>query len=136
MKRWVIVGLVAAGMLLNLAQSSFAEDRSRGSSEGSLMGPKTPSEYYIFQHGQLPPVLSSPKDSSGGTNQPFQYSQPAAPSQAGHWGVRRAWVPEQRQEVWVYGHFENGTWVNGHSEVQVYPGYYEERRVWIDGSGR
>jgi hypothetical protein len=128
MKRWVIVGLVAAGMLLNLAPCSFAEDRSRGSSEGSLMGPKTPAEYYIFQRGQLPPVLPSPKGSSGGTNPPSQYSEPAAPAQAGHWGVRRVWVPEQRQEVWVWGHFENGTWVNGHSEVLVYPGYC---KAWV-----
>jgi hypothetical protein len=141
MKRWFIFGIAAAGMLLNLAPISFAEDRSRGSSEGSLMGPKTPTDYYIFQHGQVPPVLPSSKDSSGGTNQqPSQYSQPdsqpAAPPQTGHWGVRRTWIPEQQQEVWIYGHFENGTWVNGHSEVRVYPGYFEERRVWINGSAR
>jgi hypothetical protein len=133
MKRWVLIGWVAAGILFDTVPRSFAEDRSRENSGQSLMGPKTPSEYYIFQHGQPPPVQPSSKGSSGGMEQPFQYSQPAAPAQAGHWGVRRAWVPERRQEVWVWGHFENGTWVNGHSEVLVYPGYYEERKVWVRG---
>jgi hypothetical protein len=135
MKRWFIMGLFAAGMILCLVPRSFAEDRPRGSSEGSLMGPKTPSEYYIYQHGQLPPILPPGKGASGVGNQPLNDSQSAAPASLGHWGVRRVWVPEQRQEVWVWGHFENGSWVNGHSEVLVYPGYFEERRVWINGSG-
>jgi hypothetical protein len=120
---------------MSVVPRSFAEDRPRGSAEGSLMGPKTPTEYYIYQHGQLPPVLPPAKGFSGAPNQPFYDSRPMAPASLGHWGVSRVWVPERRQEVWIWGHFENGYWVNGHSEVLFYPGYFEEHKVWMNGSG-
>ena len=135
MKRWLVMGINVTGMIFALVSRAFAEDRRQGTSVGSLMGPKTPDEYYIYQHGQFPPVLPPAEGVSGATNRPFHDSLSAAPASPGHWDLRRVWVPERRQEVWTWGHFENGYWVNGHSEILVYPGYYEERRVWVGGTG-
>jgi len=152
MKRGFIIGLFAAGMILCLVPRSFADDRGRGSSPGQTMGPRTAAQYYLYQHGQPPPVLPPSGEgicgtpllrsrpgfppSNGHYQIPFHQTPPEATGRAGHWKTTRVWIPERRQEVWIWGHVENGYWVNGHSEVLVYPGYYVERKVWIEGSGR
>jgi len=130
MKRWVIVGLLVAGMLFIPLSPSFANDRVRGRWEGLAIGLGAVTLYNLFQHGQPSPVIPP---SRGYYGTPIHPSPPVVCQPAGHWEIRRVWIPERRQEVWIWGHFENGYWVNGHYEVLVYPGYYEERQFWIEG---
>jgi hypothetical protein len=135
MKRWAFVGLLAAGLFWALVPGSFAEDPPKGGSGKSLMGPKTPADYYYYQHGDPTPVMPPAKGSPGVANQPSGQSQKTAPPSKGHWGIQRVWVPGQSQEVWVWGHYDaTGSWVNGHSEIRTTPGHFEERRVWIPGN--
>ena len=151
MKRRLIVGLLAAGMSLSSSAPSFSSDRSRGSLTGPTMGPRTAAEFYMYQHGQPPPVQTTGREGISGT--PLLGSRPVSPpanghsqtpmhpstpnfsQPGGHWESTWVWVPERRQEVWIWGHFENGYWVNGHYGFIVYPGYYQEQRVWVGGMG-
>ena len=135
MRRWAVFGFLLAGMFLNLDSRIFAEDRQQGSSGKSLMGPKTPADYYLYQHGETPPAQPSLKAAPGAAKQPTNDSGNTNKASPGHWETQQVWVPGQPQEVWVWGHYdEKGSWVNGHSEVQVSQGHYEQRRVWIPGS--
>ncbi len=130
MKRIVIIGLIV-GMLLAQSTFSFAGDRVRGRWEGVAIGLGAVSLYNLFSHGQLSPVIPPPKPYY---ERPVQHHPPVVVYQpAGHWEVRRVWVSERRLTVWVPGYYANGYQVCGHYEVQGYPGYYEDRRVWVEG---
>jgi hypothetical protein len=128
MKRWVVVGLVAL-MLLTVSSVSFAGDRQRGRWEGFAIGLGAVTLYNLFQHGQFSPVIPPQRAyESHVDHHPVVIHRPA-----GHWEVTQEWIPETRERIWVPDHHEGGYWVKGHYEVRVYPGYYEERRVWVEG---
>ena len=130
MKRWVIIGLLVIGMLLNSLSISFAGDRVRGRWEGVAIGFGAVTLYNLFQYGYPSPVIP-PYHTHYGVS---AYSSPPVVCQpAGHWEVRRVWISERREHVWVPAHYENGYWIEGYYQVRVYPGYYEERKVWIEG---
>jgi hypothetical protein len=51
----------------------------------------------------------------------------------GHWETTREWVPGTRERVWVPDYHDR--WRNrvvGHYEERQTPGYYVERRVWVE----
>lgn len=59
------------------------------------------------------------------------YRSPPPP--AGHWEIRREWVPPTHQEVWNPGHYDRrGRWVSGHwMRLEAHPGYWTEKKVWV-----
>jgi hypothetical protein len=130
MKRWVIIGLLVVGMLLNSVSLSFADDRVRGRWEGVAIGLGAVTLYNLFQYGHPSPVIPPNHSYYGG---PVHHAPPVVSQPAGHWEIHRAWIPERREHVWIPAHYENGYWVSGYYQVRVYPGYYEERRAWVEG---
>jgi hypothetical protein len=58
---------------------------------------------------------------------------PTPTAVAGHWEIRREWIPPQYQNVWNPGHYNRrGDWVSGQwTQVQAAPGYWQEKQVWI-----
>ncbi len=132
MKRWGVIGLLAAGMLFNSVSLCFADDRVRGRWEGVAIGLGAVTLYNLFQYGYPSPVLPPQHGYHGG---PVYPSPPVVFQPAGHWEIHRAWVPERREQAWVPAHYVNGYWIGGNYQVRVYPGYYEERRVWVAGVG-
>ena len=130
MKRWVIVGLLVAAMLLSPVSFSFASDRVRGRWEGVAIGLGAVTLYNLFQYGHPLPVLPPHHGYYGGPADP---SPPVVYQPAGHWEIHRVWVPERREHVWVPAHYENGYWVEGYYQVRVYPGHYKEHKVWVKG---
>ena len=130
MKRWFVLGLVLI-LLLTLSSFALAGDRQRGRWEGVAIGLGAVTLYNFFQYGQFSPVIL-PHGAYGKPIHP--YSAPAAvrpPS--GHWEIRRIWIPESREKVWIPGHYRHGYWVKGHYEVRVHPGHYVERKLWVEG---
>ncbi len=132
MKRWVVIGLLVLGMLLNSVSYSFADDRVRGRWEGVAIGLGAVTLYNLFQYGYPSPVLPPPH---GYLRGPIHPSPPVVYLPEGHWEIHRVWVPERREQFWVPAHYENGYRVRGYYQVRVYPGYYEERKVWVAGVG-
>ena len=130
MKRWFIVGLLVAGMLLSSVSLSFAGDRVRGRWEGVAIGLGAVTLYNLFQHGLPSPVLPPQPGYHG---RPVPPSPPVVCHPAGHWEIHRVWVPERREHVWIPAHYENGYRVEGYYQVRVYPGHYEEHKVWVKG---
>lgn len=126
MKRWALIGLV---MLLALAVSSvsFAGDVQRGRWEGLAIGLGAVTLYNLFEHGTFSPVIPPYRP-----HRKHVYHPPVVHEPSGHWEIHREWVPEQKERLWVPGHYEDGYWVKGHYEVHVYPGYYVDRRVWVE----
>jgi hypothetical protein len=52
----------------------------------------------------------------------------------GRWEMTREWVPGTWERMWISGHYDRwGRRVAGHYENRQTPGYYAERRVWIEG---
>jgi hypothetical protein len=130
MKRVVIIALIA-GILLAQSALSFAGDRVRGRWEGVVIGLGAVSLYNLFSHGQLSPVLPPAKPYYEG---PARHHPPVVVTQpAGRWEAQRVWVPERRETVWVPSYYINGYLARGHYEVRIYPGYYEDRRIWVEG---
>ena len=129
MKRWAIVGL-AAILLLTQTSVSFADDRVRARWEGVAIGLGVVTLYNLFAHGQLSPVIPPQR---GYGERPTHHFPPAVCQPSGHWVIRREWIPERRDPVWIPAHYEGGYKVRGQNEVRVYPGYYEERKVWVEG---
>ena len=127
MKRWAIIGLVAV-MLLTLSSVSFAGDRARGRWEGFAMGLGAVTLYNLFQHGHFSPVIPTHR----AHERHIYYHPPVVHKPSGHWEIRREWIPERRERVWIPGHYEDGYWVKGHYEVRVFPGYYVEHTVWVE----
>ena len=132
MKRWVIVGLLVAGMLLSSVSPSFASDRVRGRWEGVAIGLGAVTLYNLFQYGLPSPVLPPPRGYYG---VPVPPPPPVVYRPAGHWEIHRVWVPERREHAWIPAHYENGYWIGGHYGARGYPGYYEERKVWVADAG-
>ena len=132
MKRWVIIGLLVLGMLFNSVSYSFADDRVRGRWEGVAIGLGAVTLYNLFQYGYPSPIIPPYHSHYGG---PVHHSPPVVSQPAGHWEIHRVWIPERREHVWVPAHYENGYWVSGYYQVRVYPGYYEEQKVWVAGVG-
>jgi hypothetical protein len=126
MKRRVLIGLVAL-MVFTLSSVSFAGDRQRGRWEGVAIGLGAVTLYNLFEHGLFSPVI--PPRRPYGTH---VYSPPVVHEPSGHWEIEREWIPEERERVWIPGHYEDGYWVKGHHEVRVYPGHYVERKVWVE----
>ena len=53
---------------------------------------------------------------------------------SGHWEMVREWVPETWERVWVPGHYDRwGNRVAGHYVERQTPGYYVERKAWMEG---
>jgi hypothetical protein len=123
MKRWAIIGLVGV-MLLILSSVSFAGDRQRGRWEGVAIGLGAVTLYNLFQYGYPSPIILPPRG--------YYRPPPVVHRPRGHWEIRKEWIPERRERVWVPGHYEDGYWVKGHYEVRVYPGHYVEHRVWVE----
>ena len=130
MKRWVIIGFLVAGMLFSSLSLAFAGDRVRGRWEGVAIGLGAVTLYNLFQYGHPSPVIPPNHSHYGG---PYHQPPPAVYQPAGHWEIHRIWIPERRENVWIPSHYENGYWISGHYQVRVYPGYYEEQKVWIEG---
>jgi len=131
MKRWVIIGLLLAGMVFNSVSLSFGDDRVRGRWEGVAIGLGAVTLSNLFHYGYPSPVLPP----QPGYHGPVHPSPPVVYQPAGHWEIHRVWVPERREHVWIPSHYQNGYWISGHFQVRVYPGYYEERKVWVAGAG-
>jgi hypothetical protein len=130
MKRWVLVGLVAL-MILALSSISFAGDRGRGRWEGFAIGLGAVTLYNLFEHGTFSPVIPPHR----GHERRVYYPPPVVHEPSGHWEIVQEYIPEERERVWVPGHYEDGYWVKGHHEVRVYPGHYIERKVWVEHEG-
>ena len=65
---------------------------------------------------------------------PPPYYPPRAEYIPGHWELTREWVPGTWERVWVPEYYDrNGRLMGGHYEDRQTPGYYEERRVWVEG---
>ena len=129
MKRLVIIGL-AVVTLLSQSSLSFADDRVRGRWEGVAIGLGVASLFHLFAHGQPSPVIPPPRPYY---ERPIPYYPPVVSAPAGHWGIQRVWIPERQEAVWVPSYYLNGYLVQGHYEVRVYPGYYKDRNVWVEG---
>lgn len=127
MKRWAIIGLVVV-VLLSLSSVSIAGDRQRGRWEGVAIGLGAVTLYNLFHHGFPLPIIPP----HGTYERHIYYHPPVVHEPSGHWEIRREWVPERRERVWIPGHYEDEFWVKGHYEVRVYPGYYVERKVWVE----
>jgi hypothetical protein len=70
------------------------------------------------------------------TYQLFTHPSPLPPPAyiPGHWETTREWVPGSRERVWVPGYYDRwGRPLRGHYEQRQIPGYYAERRVWVEG---
>lgn len=126
MKRWALMGLVALTVCA-LSSVSFAGDRQRGRWEGFAIGLGAVTLYNLFEHGQFSPVIPPHRPDRTHVHHPPVVHEPS-----GHWEIEREWIPEQREQVWIPGHREDGYWVKGHYEVRVYPGHYVERKVWVE----
>ena len=52
---------------------------------------------------------------------------------AGHWEIRKKWVPPVYESVWNPGHYSpRGRWISGHwIEIEKEPGYWTKERVWV-----
>lgn len=127
MKRWAVIALVAV-MSLTLSSVSFAGDRTRGRWEGFAIGLGAVTLYNLFGHGYFSPVIPPNRVHV----RHVYHHPPVVHEPSGHWEIRREWIPETRERVWVPGRYENGYWVKGHYEVRIYPGHYVERRVWVE----
>lgn len=130
MKRWVIIGLLVAGMLFNFVSLSFAGEQVRGRWEGVAIGLGAVTLYNLFQHGYPSPVIPP---HHGHYRIPAHQPPSEVRQPAGHWEMHRFWIPERREHVWIPAHYENGYWVSGYYEVRIYPGHYEERKIWVKG---
>jgi len=52
----------------------------------------------------------------------------------GHWEFTREWVPGTWERVWITGYHDRwGNRAAGHYENHQSPGYYVDRRVWVEG---
>ncbi|NIS60155.1 MAG: hypothetical protein GTO13_05450 [Proteobacteria bacterium] len=127
MKRRIILALVAV-VLLSLSSVSFAGDRQRGRWEGVAIGLGAITLYNLFHHGYPLPVIPP----HGIYERHISYPPPVLHRPSGHWEIRREWVPERRERIWIPGHYEDGYWVKGHYEVRIFPGYYVERELWVE----
>ncbi len=73
-----------------------------------------------------PPVFISPAPQA-------YYPPPSQQYVPGHWEMTREWVPGTWERVWVPDYRDRwGRRVAGHYESRQTPGYYEERRVWVE----
>ncbi len=73
-----------------------------------------------------PPIFISPA--------PAYYPPPRQEYVPGHWEMTREWVPGTWERIWVTGYRDRwGRPVAGHYESRETPGYYQERRVWVEG---
>ncbi len=115
-------------LFVALASPSFAGDRGRGRWEGFAIGLGAVTLYNLFEHGKFSPVIPP----HGGYERHRHYHPPVVYEPSGHWEIRKEWIPERRERIWVPGHYENGYWVKEHYEVRVYPGYWEKHRVWVE----
>ena len=62
------------------------------------------------------------------------YSPPPREYVPGHWETTREWVPGTWQRTWIPDHYDRwGNMVAGHYEDRQAPGYYMEKRVWVEG---
>jgi len=129
MKRGAIIGLIV-GMLLAQSSLSFAGDRVRGRWEGVAIGLGAATLYNLFAHGRPSPVIPPPRSHY---SKPVPCYPPVVQAPAGHRENQRVWIPERRETVWVSSHYINGNLVSGHYEVRIFPGYYEDRRIWVEG---
>ena len=127
MKRWAVIGLVVV-MFLVFSTVSFAGGRDQGRLEGIVIGLGAVTLYNLIGHGVPSPVIPAGR----AHERDVYHCPPPAAEPPGHWEIRREWVPEQRERVWIPGHDEDGYWVEGHYEVRIHPGYYLERRVWVE----
>jgi len=127
MKRWALMGLVAV-MVFALSSVSFAGDRQRGRWEGIAIGLGAVTVYNLFEHGLFSPVIP-PQRVHRGHGYPYP---PVVHKPSGHWEIHREWIPRRRERIRVPGHYEAGYWVRGHYEVRIHPGYYVERKVWVE----
>lgn len=52
---------------------------------------------------------------------------------AGHWEMRKHWIPPVFKKVWNPGHYNrHGHWVPGHwLQVEVESGYWVKRKEWV-----
>lgn len=52
---------------------------------------------------------------------------------AGHWRIKRIWVPEEYEERWNPAHYnKRGRWVTGrYKRFVVREGYWKEKRIWV-----
>jgi hypothetical protein len=132
MKRWVMIGSLAL-MLIPQSSLSWADDRVRGRWEGIAIGLGAVSLYNLFQHGQLSPVIPSQRSYP---ERRIDRYPPVICEPFGHWEIRPQWVPERKDYLWIPDHQEGRYWVKGHYEVRIYPGHYEERKVWVEGPSR
>ncbi|NIM98903.1 MAG: hypothetical protein GTO24_12725 [candidate division Zixibacteria bacterium] len=136
MKRRILVGLIGA-MVLALASVSFAGDRAKGRWQGFAIGLGAVTVYNLFENGIFSPVIP-PRRANVHHHRPVVYKTPVyhhppvVHEPSGHWEIHGEWIPEREEHVWVPGHYENGYWVKGHHEVRILPGYYEERKVWVE----
>ena len=74
-----------------------------------------------------PPVVFAPAPER-------HYYPPQQEYVPGHWEMSREWVPGGWERVWIPGYRDRwGNRVLGHYENREVPGYYQERRVWVEG---
>jgi len=74
-----------------------------------------------------PPVVIAPAPER-------HYYAPRQEYVPGHWEITREWVPEAWERVWIPGYRDRwGHRVAGHYENCQVPGYYQERKVWVEG---
>lgn len=100
----------------------------RGRWEGFAIGLGAVTVYNLFEHGVFSPIIPPHRTYERHVHQ----HPPVVYEPSGHWEILREWIPEREERVWVSGHYENGHWVKGHHEVRIHPGYYEERKVWVE----
>ncbi len=74
-----------------------------------------------------PPVVIAPAPER-------HYYPPRQEYVPSHWEMTREWVPGGWERVWIPGYRDRwGNRVSGHYEDRQAPGYYQERRVWVEG---
>ena len=74
-----------------------------------------------------PPVFISPAPE-------HHYYPPREEYVPAHWEMSREWVAGPRERVWIPAYYDRwGNRVAAHYENRQSPGYYQERRVWVEG---
>ncbi|HUL31903.1 MAG TPA: hypothetical protein VLZ03_15745, partial [Thermodesulfobacteriota bacterium] len=77
-----------------------------------------------------PPVVITPAPER-------HYYLPRQEYVPGHWEMTREWVPGTWKRVWIPAYYDRwGRRISGHYENRQTRGYYEERRVWVEGYAR
>jgi len=74
-----------------------------------------------------PPVIIAPAPER-------HYYPPQQEYVPGHWEMSREWVPGRWERVWIPGYQDRwGNRVPRHYENRQVSGYYQARRVWVEG---